>query len=104
MEPLMDTNRLIVLAKVLMLTFGISLAASASPLAGDTAKGKKLHQTNCTGCHDDKVYRRTDRRITTFEALQGQINACGHQVKKDFSRENIDDMVKYLNDTYYKFK
>jgi len=98
------TKRLIGSLPGFMLALGITMHASAAPLAGDAATGRKLHQTNCTGCHDAGVYQRSDRRITNLDALHEKINGCSHQVKKNFSRENINDLVKYLNEAYYKFK
>ncbi len=88
----------------LFIATGLSLAAHAAPLPGDTAHGKKLYKANCVACHDDSVYKRKDRRIKSIEGLKGQISSCGHQLKKSLTQDQINDLVKYLNDTYYKFK
>ena len=88
----------------LLVLTGLSLAAHAAPSLGDAAHGKKLHNANCVACHDDGVYKRKDRRIKSIEGLKGQISGCGHQLKKSLTQDQINDLVKYLNDTYYKFK
>ena len=88
-----------------LLTASVLLClASAPALAADTAKGKELLQKNCTGCHDDSVYKRSDRRVTSMSALKKQITGCEHAANANMSKSQIDDLTQYLNSTYYKFK
>ncbi|MEK7206280.1 MAG: hypothetical protein AAB134_00145 [Pseudomonadota bacterium] len=82
----------------------LSASAQAAPLPGNSANGKKLLEANCVSCHTDSVYKRKDRRITSLEALSDQVNNCDHQMKGDVTRDQTNDLVKYLNETYYKFK
>ncbi|HEU0203047.1 MAG TPA: hypothetical protein VFR86_21775, partial [Burkholderiaceae bacterium] len=49
----------------------VTLAAQAA-LPGDAAVGKRLHEANCTGCHDTAVYSRTNRSIRSLGALKQQ--------------------------------
>ena len=79
-------------------------AAHAADLPGDAASGKKLHAARCAGCHDDKVYTRQNRRITSLEALIKQINACAHMPDVTLGKSQVEDVVKYLNESFYKFK
>jgi mono/diheme cytochrome c family protein len=80
----------------------IPVAYAALP--GDGAAGKRLHQANCTGCHDSSVYTRPDHKIRSLDALEHQVEGCGHAAKKDFSPAEIQNLVKYLNDGFYHFK
>lgn len=73
-------------------------------LPGNAAEGKKLHDANCLSCHDDSVYKRQDRFVKNLEGLTQQINACGHAGKVAIGKPQANDLVKYLNETYYKFK
>ena len=82
----------------------LSVSAQAAPLPGDAAAGKKLHDANCLSCHDTGVYQRKDRRVTSLSGITGQITACGHQTDVTLSKADIDNLVKYLNETYYKYK
>lgn len=82
----------------------ISVSAQAAPLPGNAAEGKKLHDTTCLSCHNDGVYRRQDRRVTSLAGITEQITACGHQTDVTLGKKDIDNLVKYLNETYYKFK
>ena len=78
-------------------------AAAYAALPGDAAAGKRLHEANCSGCHDTGVYTRENRRVRSLDALRGQVQACGHMAKQDFSPQQLQDLVKYLNDQYYRF-
>jgi cytochrome c553 len=82
----------------------LTLALSGSAAAADLEHGKQLLQERCTKCHDDSVYTRKDRFITSMEALKKQINRCSINTGAQWFDEDIDDVVAYLNNTYYKFK
>lgn len=87
----------------------VTLCALLMPVAhaallGDSTKGKRLHETNCTGCHDSGVYTRKDRRVKSLDALKGQLQGCGHMAKKEFSTTEQQDIVKYLNEQFYRFR
>jgi mono/diheme cytochrome c family protein len=82
----------------------LSVSAQAAPLPGNAVEGKKLHDANCLSCHDDGVYKRKERRVTDLAGINDQIAACGHQADVTLGKEQINNLVKYLNETYYKFK
>lgn len=79
-------------------------AAAAHALPGDARRGEQLHQAHCTGCHDASVYTRKNRQIGDLQALHEQINACGHNLPRRFSADEVRDLVKYLNDRFYRFE
>lgn len=81
----------------------LPLASQAGAPPGNAAAGKKLHDAKCLSCHTDSVYRRKDRRVTDLAGLSGQITACGHQADVTLGKADIDNLVKYLNETFYKF-
>ena len=83
-----------------MLLMPVAYAA----LPGDAANGRKLHDANCSGCHDNSVYTRDNRRVKSLDALKGQLQGCGHMAKKEFSASEQQDIVKYLNDRFYHFQ
>jgi mono/diheme cytochrome c family protein len=91
-------------AALITIVASLSFAAQAAPLPGSAAEGKKVHEANCLSCHDDSVYKRQDRSVKNFDGLTRQINNCGHAVDSTLGNDKIDDLVKYLNETYYKFK
>jgi len=93
--------------KTALLLLSLILAAGsaqAALLPGDAAKGKALHDKQCVACHDTGVYTRTNRRVQSPEGLIGQVNGCVRQVGLKLDRNQINDLVKHLDDSFYKFK
>jgi CxxC motif-containing protein (DUF1111 family) len=83
----------------------IFVAASVNAaVPGDGAEGKRLHDANCTSCHDTSVYTRKDHRVRSLEGLKRQVENCTHMAQKDFSLVERQNIVKYLNEQYYKFQ
>lgn len=90
------------LSLTLALTF-VAPAAHAAVL-GDAAAGQRLHAANCGGCHDDGVYTRKDRKVRSLDELQSQLQGCSHAAKKDFTVVETQNLLRFLNDRYYRFK
>jgi len=78
--------------------------AYAAPLPGDSANGKRLYDANCTGCHDTSVLTRKDRLVQSLDALKEQLVSCSHMANKEFSKTEMQDLLKYLNDQFYAFR
>lgn len=69
----------------------------------DIQRGKQLHDEHCMNCHDDSVYTRDKRFVDSKEALVQQVNRCALNMDRQWSETDINDIVDYLNATYYKF-
>jgi mono/diheme cytochrome c family protein len=89
---------------LLPLLIVLSMPVQAADLPGNVAQGKKLYDANCTSCHNDSVYTRKDRKITSLDGLSKQLKSCSHMANIKLGQAQTDDLVKYLNETYYKFK
>jgi mono/diheme cytochrome c family protein len=95
------------MVKSILLLIALTLAANsalAALLPGDAAKGKAVHDKQCVACHDSSVYSRANRRVNSPEALIGQVNGCVRQTGAKLDREQINDLVNYLDESFYKFK
>lgn len=79
-------------------------AGGTAMLPGDAAHGKKLHDAQCVGCHNTAMYTAKDRKIKTVEGLMAQVAACNNNLKQNLSSQQMDDLVSYLNETFYKFE
>ena len=91
--------------RILFAPLMIVLAQGAgAALPGDSAEGKRLHDASCTGCHDTGLYTRKDRLVRSLDALKQQVDRCGHMANKQFSADETQNIVKYLNERFYKFK
>lgn len=79
--------------------------------AANAAHGKDLHDANCMSCHrslmggePNKIYTRSDRRVNSIKGLQNQVERCKTSVGVPWPQDQIDDVVEYLNQTFYKIK
>jgi cytochrome c553 len=83
----------------------LALAAGTNPVfAADISHGRQLQQANCMGCHDDAMYTRENRKVTTPDGLQKQVRRCEQSLGLQWFDEDIDAVSTYLNDSFYKFK
>ena len=90
---------------ILSMTVMLFLAASAdAAVPGDGAEGKRLHDANCTACHDTAVYTRKEHRVRSLDGLKQQVENCTHMAQKEFSPAERQDIVKYLNEQFYRFQ
>jgi len=92
--------------RCLLTAASLALLASnalAAAIPGDSAEGKRLYDASCTGCHDTSVFTRKTRSVHSLDALKQQLESCGHASGKDLSPAQKQDIVKYLNDQFYRF-
>jgi len=91
-----------VILSVPVMTFLAVSSHAAVP--GDGAEGKRLHDSNCVSCHDVSVYTRQDHKVRSLDGLKQQVENCTHMAQKEFSPAERQDIVKYLNDQFYRFQ
>jgi cytochrome c553 len=80
------------------------LATASSLPAANIDNGKKLVADNCMKCHDQKVYTRPDRHVTSLDGLNKQVRRCEQSLGLKWFDDDIDDVAAYLNQNYYHFK
>jgi mono/diheme cytochrome c family protein len=78
-------------------------SAYAAALPGDSAEGKRLHDANCIGCHDTGIYTRKDRLVQSLDALKKRLGDCSHMANKEVSAIETQNLLKYLNEQFYRF-
>ena len=88
-----------------------SIPAAQALLLGDASSGETIHQGKCTACHvgqfggdGSAIYLRDNRRIKTIEGLMKQVEFCNRQTKANLNDDQVNDVIKYLNDSFYKFE
>jgi mono/diheme cytochrome c family protein len=85
-----------------------SAAQAAAPGDGPEQSlqhGKALHAKHCTGCHDSSVYTRPDRKMDSLDALKDRVELCENAagVTRLWTKEDVSDVVAFLNANFYKF-
>jgi mono/diheme cytochrome c family protein len=89
----------------------LTLTTLSSTAYADAMRGKKLHDQQCIACHASRfgnngadIYTRSDRRVTSLDGLHKQVNRCKNNLSITWFDDDVNDVVEYLNATYYKFK
>jgi hypothetical protein len=82
-----------------------------SAYGGDAVRGKKLHDEHCVKCHTSimggnptAIFTRENSRIASYSELYQQVNQCRQRLNVEWPDQNVEDVVEYLNQTFYKFK
>ena len=81
-----------------------ALMTTGSYVLADAEHGQKLHDEQCMKCHDSGVYTREDRRVADRDALVKQVKRCELNLGLSWFDSDINDVVQYLDQSYYKFK
>lgn len=85
-----------------LLLLGMTLPFAAGAGAADLKAGQALHDAHCMKCHDSSIYTREDRRVTSLEGLRKQVARCELSLGLTWFDDQRENVVQYLNSTYYK--
>ncbi len=88
--------------KLLGILFLTSTAISPVAYANNAA-GKALVDQACQQCHDNGMYSRSNSIIQSYPELQARVEFCENASKADWAEAQINQVIEYLNDTYYKY-
>jgi len=89
---------------ILILCGSLLFAQAALAKDPDPVNGQKLFAASkCLSCHGTEVFTKTDRRVKDFPALDAQVRRCDANLSTNWFDDEIQDVVAYLNKTYYKF-
>lgn len=83
-----------------------SLLAAAQPAAAqDPGRGQRLYETQCGGCHYERIHQRDRGRssIRTLVDLRIEVARWAQQAKHRLTLEDLDDIAAYLDRTHYRF-
>lgn len=82
----------------------IIAAASAFQIAPAAEQpGKALVDRHCQRCHDNSIFTRNDSIIQSWPELQARVEFCDNASQAHMSDAEINQVIDYLNNTYYKF-
>ena len=87
-----------------LISFLTVLVAITQPVLSEQFHADKFVNEKCTGCHDSSVYTRPNRRVDSLPRLKSQVEMCDAQLGIKLFNEDVDAIVKYLNDNYYHFE
>lgn len=82
----------------------LTLAGHAHAQLPDTARGQALYENHCQVCHSSKVHARVNRLPVARAEVRDIVEKWQAQQKLSWSSNEVDDVVAYLNQTWYRFK
>src|SRR3990172_6757868 len=95
----------------IILFSGLLMATLSTAQAADPARGKELYAANCTACHTKlmngdptAIHTRPKSIIHSYESLQKRVRFCESMTGAQWGDNEINDVVAYLNQDFYKFK
>ena len=89
--------------KTILATASLGLLLFSGTPAADITRGEQLHGERCMRCHGTEVYTRSNRRIKSLEKLGSQVHFCKNQTGAVWFDDEVDDVIEYLNQNFYKF-
>ena len=91
--------------RIASLAFTVTLCAvlSAAQPAAAQSRGELLYRNHCIECHTSKMHWREGRLATDWPGLVRQVSRWQGEAHLNWSSEDIHDVARHLNDTYYRF-
>jgi hypothetical protein len=69
----------------------------------DLARGRALYENHCIVCHTAKVHRRPAPLPMAVDDLRYIVTLWATQQGLSWSREDVEDVVFYLDRVHYRF-
>lgn len=79
------------------------LFSYANPALADAERGRLLYENHCTVCHTSTVHIRDDRKSKSPADVRSWIQRWSGELKLNWSKDELADVYRHLNDRYYKF-
>ncbi len=79
------------------------VAAGGMAAAADSARGRLLYETRCTGCHATSVHGRSPRVASSCAAIREQVMRWNDHLGATWSADEIEDVALWLNERYYRY-
>ena len=88
-------------ALVLLMLLALALPAQAQ----DARRGRQIYETLCLTCHYEHVHERARERseVHSLEELRKETALRAGLTGVRFTREDLADVVAYLNESHYHF-
>lgn len=82
----------------------LALAWALPAGAQDAARGRILYETFCGSCHYERLHERPPERsvVKSLADLRAQVERWAPRTRMRFTREDIEDVVAYLDRSHYK--
>jgi hypothetical protein len=79
------------------------LAAGLAPASWAQSRGELLYNTHCVACHRTQIHWRDKRQVVDWPSLRAQVRLWQATELLAWDETDIEQVVRYLNDTYYRY-
>jgi hypothetical protein len=69
----------------------------------DTTRGAMLYDNHCIQCHTQQVHWREKKLATDLETLITQVDRWQRASGLEWSKNDIEEVSRYLNGKYYHY-
>lgn len=90
------------LLSIVVLTLLAGAGAKAQP-GGTESRGRLLYGNHCIACHSTQMHWRDGKLATDWASLKAQVRRWQAAAQLNWSEDDIDDVARYLNDSFYRF-
>jgi cytochrome c5 len=66
-------------------------------------RGQLLYENHCGSCHTSQLHIQKNRRAKSAAEVRKWVTRWARELKLQWSAEEIEDVVHYLDGRYYKF-
>ena len=75
-----------------------------SAQSADLDRGKLLYENHCLECHESQVHIREHSDSSSIADVVFQIDRWQQELRLNWKVEEMNDVLKYLDDQFYRFK
>lgn len=95
-KPVMSNMR--IQARIAVVLFCAALNAKAD----DFARGSDLYANHCQSCHADDLHR-CNQKVKNLVELRARVQAWAAHTGNGWRSQEVDDVVLFLNKSFYRF-
>ena len=78
-------------------------ALTVTPVqAQNFGRGEELYEDHCQACHEDLMHEK-NRKLKSLTELRDRVQAWATHTGNPWTREEVDDVLYYLNKSFYRF-
>lgn len=68
------------------------------------SRGEMLYRNHCIECHNQQIHWRDGRIAADMNGLRKQVNRWQDAIGMQWTNEEINEVSRYLNSTYYFYQ
>jgi mono/diheme cytochrome c family protein len=77
---------------------------SKPALAENFQRGQELYGNHCQACHANLVHLSKNRKVNSLSELRKRVTSWATHAGENWGDSEVDDVLFYLNRTFYHFK